>query len=103
MAERAPTGAFWIVDLGGVACNAFDRQAERAQLPYDDNPAKELQAAPLQAWGPKAAFQVKFSPNDGDNRAYSLILVHDYDKRHFVPNGPAEGESAAGSGIEESL
>jgi hypothetical protein len=33
----------------GVACNAFGRQAERTtQPPFDDNPAKELQATPLQ-------------------------------------------------------
>jgi len=45
--ECTPTGALWIVDLEGVAsavakpmadkCNAFGRQAERAQPPYDNN------------------------------------------------------------------
>jgi len=37
--------AYW----RGVACNAFGRQAEKgAEPPIDDNPTKELQAAPLQ-------------------------------------------------------
>jgi hypothetical protein len=36
-------------------------------------------------------------------RKYSDILVYDYDDRRFVANGAAEGESAARSGLEESL
>jgi hypothetical protein len=39
----------------------------------------------------------------GDNREYSVILEDDYNRRHFVPHGPTEGESVARSGIEESL
>jgi hypothetical protein len=39
----------------------------------------------------------------GDKGECSVIVVYDYDSRRFVANGAAEGESAARSGIEESL
>ena len=39
----------------------------------------------------------------GDKGECSVILVYDYDSCRFVANGAAEGESAARSGIEESL
>ena len=39
----------------------------------------------------------------GEKGEYSVILVYDYDSRRLVANGAAEGESAARSGIEESL
>jgi hypothetical protein len=39
----------------------------------------------------------------GDKGECSVILVYDYDSSRFVANGAAEGESAARSGIEESL
>jgi hypothetical protein len=48
-------------------------------------------------------FRLNFPPMIGDKGEYSVILVYDYDSRRFVANGAAEGESAARSGIEESL
>jgi hypothetical protein len=39
----------------------------------------------------------------GDKGEYSVILEYDYAIRRFAANGAAEGESAARSGIEESL
>ena len=39
----------------------------------------------------------------GDKGEGSVILVYDYDRRRFVANGAAEGESIARSSIEESL
>ena len=44
-----------------------------------------------------------FPPIIGDKEECSVILEYDYDSRRFVANGAAEGESAARSGIEESL
>jgi hypothetical protein len=46
---------------------------------------------------------MNFPPMIGDKEEYSVILVYDYDSRRFLANGAAEGESAARSGIEESL
>ena len=45
----------------------------------------------------------EFPPIIGDKGECSVILEYDYDSRRFVANGAAEGDSAARSGIEESL